>query len=52
MSLGEAVIGLLVGLTLAGLLAQWLKGTFDDTWRIDDSKTVDFLDLRQRRTRR
>ena len=51
MTLEQAIIGLLVGLTLAGLLAQWLKGEFRDTWRIDDSKTVDFLDLRGR-TRR
>ena len=48
MSLEQAIIGLLVGLVCAGLLAQWLKGVFDDTWRIDDSKTVDFIDLRGR----
>ena len=49
MSLGEAVIGLLVGLCLTGLLAQWLIHQLDDTWRIDDSKQIDFLDLRGRR---
>ena len=48
MTLEQAIIGLLVGLSLAGLLAQWLKGVFRDTWRIDDRKTVDFLDLRGR----
>ena len=48
MTLEQAIIGLLVGLSCAGLLAQWLKGEFDDTWRIDDSKTVDFIDLRRR----
>ena len=46
MTLEQAVIGLLVGLSLVFLLWQWLTG--DVAEQIDRSKSPDFIDLRRR----